>query len=188
MSTRYSVGQMNQLADALEAADFTPDDVTKLRCAPQLGTFRNVLRGQVEIVVVKHIIDLDADPFVPDGSTVEEHVKGGQFEWDPVKVIPYPSPDQEAGRVIRGDKLREHLKAKTVLNADLLDYLLKNPTLIPEDWKGKFVFFWGTIYRDPDGRLYVRYLRWGGGQWRWVYRWLGGGWDSDDPAAVRASN
>lgn len=102
-------------------------------------------------------------------------------------MIPYLSPDQEAGRGIRGDKLREHLKSQPVFNANLLDYLLKNPTLIPEDWKGKLLFFWGTIYRCPDGNLCVRYLCWDGRRWGWDYHWLDNDWRSHCPAAVRAS-
>lgn len=37
------------------------------------------LRGESKVVSTKHIIDLDAKPFVPDGWKVEEHCPGGQF-------------------------------------------------------------------------------------------------------------
>jgi hypothetical protein len=44
--------------------------------------------------------------------------------------------------VICGDNsLREELIARPVFNANLLDYLLKNPHLIPAEWKGKDAFF-----------------------------------------------
>lgn len=183
----YSEGQTHQLMDALEAAGYTPADVTRLGQFDDLPGIRGVLHGRSKIVVVKHTIDLDAAPFVPDGWTIEEHVKGGQFEWDPAKVIPYLSPDQEAGQVVSGDNLREHLKTKPVFNANLLDYLLANPQIIPETIKSKLLFFWGTIYRDSGGRLYVRCLSWGGGRWRWRYGRLDYGWNSDHPAAVSAS-
>jgi len=39
------------------------------------------------------------------------------------------------------------------MNANVLDYLLAHPELIPEDWKNKYVFFWGTIYRYSSGGL-----------------------------------
>lgn len=68
-----------------------------------------------------------------------------------------------------------------------MDFYLANPHLIPEEWKGKAVFFWGTIYRDADGHLCVRYLYWRGGGWDWGYRWLDYVWDGDGPAAVPAS-
>lgn len=77
------------------------------------------------------------------------------------------------------------------LCADVLDYLLEHPEKIPEEWKGKLVFFWGTIYRTEEcmpvavakmeeGVLnksgavplkyevqYVRCLYFVGGDWKW---------------------
>lgn len=73
-----------------------------------------------------------------------------------------------------------------MLNANVLEYLLAHPDLIPEEWKGKAVFFWGTIYRDSDGGLYVRYLYWSGVRWSWVCNWLARDWIGHDPAAVLA--
>ena len=178
---------MNQLGDALEAHDFTPDDVTKLRTSPHLAMIRGLVRGQVEVTVTKHIIDLDADPFIPDGWGVVEHQKGGQFEWDPANVSLYLSPNQRDGKVIKGDKLREELKGEPVCNANLLDYLLVNPQLIPDEWKSKAVFFWGTIYRRSDGRLCVRDLYWDGGRWLSDFYWLEFDWYGSNPAAVLAN-
>lgn len=187
MSTLYSVGQMNQLADALEAAGYTPDDVTKLRSKPDaLKEFKDVLAGLSEFVITKHLIDCDVDPFVPKGWKVEEHIKGGQFEWDPTKVDLYLSEKQRGGS-IEGNKLRQELRGRSVLNANVLDYLLAHPNLIPEEWKGKYVFFWGTIYRYSAGDSYVRYLCFGGCRWHWSYGWLGSGWGGGSPTALRAS-
>lgn len=187
MSTRYSVGQMNQLGDAFEAADFTVDEVTKLRTFPDLAALKGVLKGLAKIVVVKHIIDCDADSFVPENWKVESHKKCGQLEWNPESISLYLSAGQKDGKCIEGNKLREELASKPVLNANVLDYLLAHPELIPEEWKGKYVFFWGTIYRGPDGDLDVRDLYWGGGGWYWDYRWLGPGFGDDFPAALSAS-
>lgn len=183
MSTMYSVGQVNQLSDALEAAGFTPDDVTKLRSFADLVAFKDVLKGLAKIVVVKHIIDCDADPFVPEGWKVESHKKGGSFEWDQTKVKLHLSPNQQNGKIIEGNKLRKELESEPVLNANVLDYLLAHPELIPEEWKGKAIFFWGTIYRGSGGNLYVRYLRWDGSQWSWHSDWLDDAWGDYSPAA-----
>jgi hypothetical protein len=131
-------------------------------------------------VDTKHIIDLDADPFVPDGFTIEEHTKGGQREWDPAKVSLYLSPNQQDGKSITGDRLRKELTGRPVFNTLLLDFLMANRQLIPDSWKYKAVIFWGTIYRDPDGDLYVRYLCWRDGQWDWDYDWLEVGWGRND--------
>ena len=72
MSTMYSVGQMNQLGDALEAAGFTPDDVTKLRSFSQLGEFNNVLKGNAMIALVKHDrrVPIPFGPYLAGGGLV----------------------------------------------------------------------------------------------------------------------
>ena len=187
MSTKYTIGQMNQLGDALEIAGFTPEQVTKMRNYPNWKDIKQVLEGHAEIKLLEHVIDLDVNPFCPNGLTVEEHQKGGTFHWDPTKVQLYLSKTQSKGEFIGGHDLRKDLAGKPVLKACLLDYLIKNPHLIPDAWKGKAVFFWGTIYHDSVGDLYVRYLYWGDGQWHSDSSWLGGDWYDDDPAVLRVS-
>ena len=154
-----------------------------------LENVMKILQGAVKVVleVVKHLIDCDVAPFCPEGWKVESHKKGGQIEWDPTKVRLYFSPNQQNGKCIQGHNLRKELENEPVLNANVADYLLAHPELMPEDWKGKYVFFWGTIYRDSDGSLCVRYLCWGGSGWSWDYRWLGSVFGGRDPAALSAS-
>ncbi len=145
-----------------------------------------VLRGTHEIKGIEHVIDCDAAPFIPSCWKVEEHQKNGNIKFDASKVELYLSKKQKNGS-IEGNKLREELKGKKVLNANVLDYLLANPKAIPEEWKGKYIFFWGTIYRDSDGRLCVRCLYWDGGQWLWSNRWLSYAFYGHYPAALSAS-
>jgi hypothetical protein len=185
MSTLYSIGQSNQLMDSLENAGFTPGDVTKLQQFKGLGKLRDVLAGTAKIVAIKHIIDCDVKPFVPDGWKVEEHIKGGQFKWDPSSIKLYLDESQENGKSIVGNKLRELLSGKPVFNANVLDYLYAHPELIPEDWKGKAIMFWGTIYRHSDGCLYVRCLYWNGDRWYWIYDSLDDDFDDYNLAALR---
>ncbi|NQU83642.1 MAG: hypothetical protein HQ536_02930 [Parcubacteria group bacterium] len=137
---------------------------------------------------VKRIIDCDANPFVYDNWKVEEHQKGGQFEWNPDDVRLHLSSNQQNYRCIDGYDLRKELSGQPTLNANALDYFLKNPEFIPNEWKGKHIFFWGTIYRDSAGNLCVRYLGWGGGKWDWSDYWLGAKWNDHCPAVVRASD
>jgi hypothetical protein len=140
----------------------------------------------------ERVIDLDAGPFVPDGWKLEEHQKGGQFEWNPANVKLHLSPNQQGGNGIEGNKLREELKGKSSYNANLLDYLLKNPDLIPEQWKGKYVYFWGTVYSDSGNKACVRCLCWHRSRpvnwptWRWHYGWLDSDFVGNEPAAVPA--
>jgi hypothetical protein len=164
-------------------------DLDWLATGDNIAKMRRVRLGHAEIIVPEHIIDCDADPFVPDGWSVEEHRKGGVFKWDKEaqKDALYLSEGQQNGKRIKGNELRKALAGKPMLNANVLDYLLANPHLIPEEWKGKAVFFWGTIYRHRDGRLCVRCLYWYGGRWHWDAGWLDRGWRGNDPAAVPAS-
>jgi len=118
-----------------------------------------------------HLIDCDAPPFVPFEWSVEKHQLGGLWEFNPAKISFYQSSRQIKGS-IEGHKLRQELTNKPVLNANVLDYLLDHPELIPEDWKNKRIYFWGTIYRDSDGDLYVRQLDRDGSKWGWHFKWL----------------
>jgi hypothetical protein len=141
-----------------------------------LAKVLQVIKGQAEIKMVEHLIDCDAAPFVPDGFSVEEHKKGGLFKFDPDEISLYLSKKQKKS-FIGGHDLRKKLSDKPVMNANVLDYLLAHPEIIPEEWKEKYILFWGTIYRDSDGDLFVRYLyggdfRWA---WGWDWHWLGRG-------------
>jgi hypothetical protein len=130
-------------------------------------------------------LDTSKQPMIPEGWSIESHKSLGKI--DPLKLNLYLSKKQKTGYTTGGD-LRKELEDKPVLNATVLDYLLKHPKLIPEDWKGKYVYFWGTIYRDSDGSLYVRFLYWDVGVWDWYYFWLDFVWHSNFPAAVSASS
>ena len=143
--------------------------------------------GCPEFIQPRYFIDCDADPFLPDSWKVEEHRKGGSLEWDSAKIRLYLSEGQKNGKTIEGNKLRKELEGKPVLNANVLDWLLAHPEFIPEEWKGKAVFFWGTIYRSAGGVLVVRCLRWLGDRWHWRCFWLGFDWYGSHPAALSAS-
>lgn len=187
----YSEGQTHQLMEALEVrGKFTGQDVTSLGQFSDLPGIKDVVRGHAKIVWVEHIINCDVQPFTPSGWSVEKHTPGGQWPWDPSKIILYLSKKQKKSGTIEGNKLRqelEKLEGMLTLNANVLDYLLAHPEIIPEEWKGKAVFFWGTIYRHSDGYLIVRCLYWDGSQWDWDNYWFGSDFDGNDPAAVSAS-
>jgi len=178
------VGQANEVKLALRREGWSNEEL-KMACERKgfLGLVRETLLGRAEIKQVEYLVDLDADPFIPEGWKLEEHQKGGKDEYNSVKVELYLSKKQKSG-MIGGHDLRKELKGQPVMNANLLDFYLKNLHLIPESWKGKVVFFWGTIYRDAGGYLYVRYLYWAGGSWVWYYRWLFDDWNDSNPALV----
>jgi hypothetical protein len=153
-----------------------------------------------------HVIDFEARPFVPEDLDwkVESHQKthsgtvaltrdGDNLFLDGKKIEFFLSPNQAEGKSIKGDKLRKELEGKPVLNANVLDYLLAHPELIPESWKvdekgrTRYIFFWGTIYRNSGGDLFARSLLWVNGRWDWSYGWFELEWDVSIPAAVLAS-
>lgn len=180
----FGVGLMHEYAITAAKAGWEPQDIANLSQDENLMKLvRGVLRGTHEIKNVAHIIDCDAEPFIPGGWKVENHQKGGIIQFDATKIDFYLSKKQEKGS-IQGNALREELKDKKVLNANVLDYLLVNPRAIPEEWKGKYIFFWGTIYRDSGGGLYVRCLCWHDGAWRWSHNWLDSGFRGSSPAAL----
>ena len=186
-------GQSHELEMAMNRPEngvWTPKLVYELCQGDRLGKVREVILGFAEIKPIEHLIDCDADPFVPNGWSVQEHRKGGLFRWDPNRVELYLSERQRRGEV-RGDELRKELSGRRVLNANVLDFLLKNKQLIPKKWKKRSIFFWGTIYIDSKRYIVVRSLWYG--DLCGKYDWHSGClelpcvWNSLRPAVLEAS-
>lgn len=137
---------------------------------------------------VNHVVDCDATPYAPDGLDVAEEALQissrvcGQLKWDPAKVKLYfsPSPGQRHGKYINGYDFCQELThaGQPVLKANVLDYLLCHPEVIPEGWKPREIFFLGTVYRESSGSPCVRYLYWNAGRWCWGCRWLDADWSN----------
>lgn len=103
------------------------------------------------LIKESRLIDCNILPFIPEGYKVHEHKKGGQFEWNPQNIA------------LSGENISDK-----ALNANVLDYLLENPHLIPEEWKDKYVFFPGTIYLRSTGQKCIRCLGWHE-EWKWFW-------------------
>jgi len=162
MSSIYSIGQMNRLANRLEEIGFTPDDVTKLgQSKEKLRQIRGVVRKSHKIETIKPVIDCDADPSCYDDVKwkVKKHHKRGELKLDISKITLYLSKGQKDGNKIEGLKLLKELEGELTLNANVLDFFLKNNQFIPEEWAREMVFFWGTIYCHSSGSLGVRCLK-----------------------------
>lgn len=157
----YKEGQVHQLVEALEKNGFTSEHITKLGQFKKLSSIIKVLDGYAEINLIQHVVDCDVAPLPLDDWEVEEHRKGGQFKFDILsleKTKFYVSPNQTDGKYIEGNLLRKELANVPVMNSNVLDYLLDNYEFIPKEWRNKDLYFWGTIYRSPAGRLFVRHL------------------------------
>jgi len=134
-------------------------------------------------VSVLPLIDCDLDVRLFWDLAVAEHKKMDKFAWDESSVFLHLSPSQEQGGYTKGHDLRQELAGLPVLNAKVLEYLLVHPELIPDSWKGKKVYFWGTIYQVDD-KLLVRCLYFQGGLWQCDVRYLDYCWHDDCPAIV----
>lgn len=158
-----------------------------LRNKKQAGAeFLRFLQNGARVQTIgAHVIDCDADPFIPNGLTIESHKKGGQVHWNPANFKLWLHPEQESGG-IGGHNLRMWLKNKPVYNACMLDYWLAHPEIIPAECKGKWTYFWDTIYRGSRGGLCVRCLDWYGLHPVSVYDWLVLDWSAHYPAAGSA--
>ncbi len=146
------------------------------------------------------VINANLDPTIPSGLCLTgkgtEHRKMGQVTLEKrpdgklyangTEVVRHRVPGQMNG-TIQGHKLRKELEGVQVLNACIMDALLANPELIPDEWKTGYTYFWGTIFRRADGNLCVGYLCWHDDRWDWGYRWLDGVWGGQNPAAALAS-
>lgn len=137
------------------------------------------------------VIDLDVAPFVPESWRVDEEDQlpsrvRGRFEWSRDKVELFFVEQQQGRKSIQGYILKQLLAIQPVFPAHVLDWLLEHPDQIPNEYKGRYVFFWGTIYCGPGGWRpnIVRCLNWNKNEWGWSYHWLLKEWDAKGPALI----
>lgn len=79
---------------------------------------------------------------------------------------------------VNGDVMRSRAKANNAVPG-LADakFVLANQHLIPENMRGKYLVFAGTVLRSPDGSLSVPFLYWGVDRWVLRFAWLSYDWD-----------
>ena len=138
------------------------------------------------------VVDM-ATPWIPEAFTLEKNDVEGELSVENIggelyvngrKVVPYLHEKQMGGGSIVGTDLERELKGKPVLGSALLRHLIENPKLVPDSWKGKYLFFWGTKLRPSTGRRCVLCIYWYDEQWQWDYCWLDDGWGGYNPALV----
>jgi hypothetical protein len=123
-----------------EQVFFLIRDLKKLKC---------FVNGEAILQSKVHMIDCDTKPeFL--GKTVAEHQKGGMWNFDPDKITLRKVEKQIAGDDILARHVYKEIACLPVLNSNVLDYLLQHQEIIPDDWKDKYIFFWGTIYRNSN--------------------------------------
>ena len=168
-----------------------------------------VLPGQ-RIIKIDRARTFDPAKFIGSGSTIWRGPANGtglKGEEDQdqralalteinLNAVTFDNCLEEGENVVKGEVKLTRLKAKPVIRLDaaVFQTLWENKVLIPESWKEKvngntrFIYFDGTILRNPNGDRFVLYLYFEDGEWDWHYCWLGFDWFSYNPSAVLASN
>lgn len=171
MSDKFtlSVGQAHELELAMNRAGNWDTILVKEACkGNNLGLFRDVLRGY-SFITTTPLIDADADPLSNRTFRIKAHQNDEKFIFNPAKIKLYLSLCQK-DKKLDYYGTREEVTSGHVLNACVLDFLLAYPRLIPKEWEGKVVFFFGTLYCDTFDSLFVRSLHFHKGEWlsEWV--------------------
>ena len=124
------------------------DDKGYLSTTPTASTFR------IGVPMISITVDGDLNPIIPSnlyltgegtehrkiGKVTLEKLANGKLYANGAEVVRYLSPNQKDGNAIQGHKLRKELKNKQLLNACIMDALLANQQLIPEEWKSGFTY------------------------------------------------
>ncbi len=112
------------------------------------------------------------------------------LEWNPAKVSLYLSEKQQRKRECDFGKILEkdlNDRNEPICNANVLDYLLLHQELIPEEWRGMTIYFWGTKYLLPSGNRCIRCMGWDGKKWRSGRSRIDRAFTADTPAICLAS-
>lgn len=214
----YSEGQTHQLANALEAEGFTPEELTALgqNRNSVLTGLRLVVRGLAKIVreSFKLACDKAFSPteFIGQGWTVWKGPADGNglegdedrdvredaltvIDWEQVLLEDHL---QEKESSVHGEeKLRRaiasgriQLGGKAFLSL-WEDYKANGENSVLEKLRRKGVtriYFFGLRLRNPDGDRYVLCLYVDGSEWLWGCNWLRNHWRASSPSASLASN
>jgi hypothetical protein len=160
------VGQANELKLAFRKHGFNNRDLKRLVEGDRLAEVLNYLKGFSAIRPIRGPnINCDIWPRIPEGmSAIEIHWKAGVISWNP-GAFRLVYPRSESDRDLTGKTIRKELHVDRPANACVLDFLLANPDLIPDEWfhpHGEFgrlwVAFYGTIFRDTNDKQWVPYL------------------------------
>ena len=152
----FSIGQMNQLGDALERANFKAKDIANLgQNAKLLSQIYDVLCGYGKVIVEAEAIKLYDYFMSPDGSKAEGNICRRPF----LRYSPYIIEARSMRNQVRGFKVEDKQVRKVfgnnLANGPILDFLLsKEENIYPHGWSdmpvGTRIFFIGTIFRDGD--------------------------------------
>ncbi len=200
------------MVNSLEAAGYTPDDLTRLGQAgkERQEQIKAFLRGYAIIQMVKRLVRrVSFEPSMIGqgwswwlGPRNGQGLEGEELdcnkrslalnEVDFCQVLREHCLKEGEGRISGEEKLQRLM----VLNVIRLDpgfgwALFKEAGQKTLQWLREtfgmtYLDFFGRVLRDPDGHRCVLFLYWLGGQWNWDASWLELDWDRHHPSAVLA--
>lgn len=203
----YSEGQTHQLADALEAKDFTPEHITKLGQYKRLGDIRLVLDGQAEIVMVKKAqkkevrldttirVDRSVRPAYPEWASIvmdPELENTGPTKYDLANTSLWLH-DRQQGGYTTGQVIYDYLKERGMLASclslqDAVEIQKKGPSVFRKVFGDKVMYFWKSVVQFSGTRwLGVPHLYVDGVRVMLTWYWLDDDWGDDRPAVRFAS-
>lgn len=106
-------------------------------------------------------INTNISPNVPGELALHQTIKFGTVAWDK-KAFANSLFSFDEDTIIKSMTYKDlitELTCMPVANAALFDWLLKHPSEIPlTAWEGKKIMFFGTLFVDRAGSLFVRYI------------------------------
>jgi hypothetical protein len=159
--SKFSIGCMNQLGDALFKAGFWTDGyITELKQNPLLlSQIREVMLGTAKIC---YVISGDDDLAIPDGFKLEQEFTNN-FLWDSGRFEAFVSKNQKNGTLVTIKLLCSYVKILRPMNAAVANLLVNHQWLIdeiiPEDSEITRILFLGTVYMDCNSNQYVSALK-----------------------------
>ncbi|MBI3633529.1 MAG: hypothetical protein HY226_04525 [Candidatus Vogelbacteria bacterium] len=177
-----SGAQSHELETAFGLTGWSKELVKKLSGRSNAALVRAILEGRTnKVEIVRHFVDFSAIPDLPyEGSRYFKYLPGDQpaqrksGRWE---IDEAAGKALWSGTLLTGDqggpytrltsiKLWQKLlnSGKTLVGAQLMDYLLEHPEAMPFEWTYEAalrfcrtitVHFPGTVYRGPGGK-YIR--------------------------------
>ena len=110
---------------------------------------RNVVVGRSEICPIKLKVSTTRRIWILKGLKIASCWDKEISEIDPSKILLVQSPKQKRGNSITGKDLRDMFPES--LDVRVMEALYRNPVLIPDTFKGKFVSFLGATLHGAHG-------------------------------------
>ncbi|MEI6836110.1 MAG: hypothetical protein WCK59_04730 [Candidatus Falkowbacteria bacterium] len=128
-------------------------------------------RGTHQIKEIEHEVNCDESPMVIQYWKVVNHKKRGLFKFKLSKLSLFKFKKLSGENEVQYGLRKESMNT-LFLNANVLDYLLAHPHLIPNEWvTEKKIVFRGTAYYNHDEGICFRALSWDSlkGSWGWCW-------------------